>query len=70
MEVYGETFKVQCGYLNCDCVIKDVCWGSHLLVKPKLNSGTGLIITKANIQLSKKEIKKLPRNFFTNLLPS
>ena len=66
MEVCGETFKVYCGSLNCDCVIKDLrlC----ILEKLKLNSGTGLIIIKAKIELSKKEIKNLSRNFFRNII--
>ena len=62
MEVCGETFKVYCGSLKCDCVIKDLrlC----ILEKLKLNSGTGLIIIKANIELSKKEIKKSSQKLF------
>ena len=66
MEVCGETFKVYCGSLNCDCGIKDLrlC----ILEKLKLNSGTGLIIIKAKIELSKKEIKNLSRNFFRNII--
>ena len=66
MEVCGETFKVYCGSLKCDCVIKDLrlC----ILEKLKLNSGTGLIIIKAKIELSKKEIKNLSRNFFRNII--
>ena len=67
MVVYGETFRVQCGPLNYDCVIRCVL-RSHILEKPKLNSGTGLIIIKPNIDLSRKEVKKLPINFFTNII--
>ena len=36
-----------------------------MLEKPKLSSDIGSITTKANIELSGKEIEKYPRNVFT-----
>ena len=44
---------------NKTCVLR-LC----ILEKLKLNSGTGLIIIKANIELSKKEIKKSSQKLF------
>ena len=39
-----------------------------MLEKPKLSSCTGLIIVNANIELSKKETKELPRDFLAIII--
>ena len=71
MEACGETFKVRSGTLNCNsekvlCLLKcKVCGEALMLEKPKLSFNIGSITIKANIELSEKETKKYPRNFFT-----
>ena len=67
MEVCEETSKVQYDPFIVT-VYYEVCAKAPYVGKPKLCSGTGLIIAKGNIELSKKEIKKLPRNFLINII--
>ena len=46
-------------FLNVECAV----W-LFMLEKPNLRFNIGSIIVKSTIELSEKEIKKYPRNFF------